>query len=75
MGSCESAAYVPDPARADAYDVLYAEYRALHDAFGPAGGALHRLRKIRNAALTAQQPARQPARQNTETTVEKDQDQ
>jgi L-ribulokinase len=53
MGSCEVAAYVPDPVRADAYDVLFAEYRALHDAFGPAGGALHRLRKIRNAALAA----------------------
>ena len=31
MGACEIAAYVPDPARADAYDVLFAEYRALHD--------------------------------------------
>ena len=46
-----AAAYVPDPARADAYDVLFAEYRALHDAFGRSGGALHRLRRIRNAAL------------------------
>jgi L-ribulokinase len=51
MGKVETAAYVPDPARADAYDVLYAEYRALHDAFGGSGGALHRLRRIRNAAL------------------------
>jgi len=51
MGSCDVAAYVPDPARADAYDVLFAEYRALHDTFGGSGGVLHRLRKIRNAAL------------------------
>ncbi|MBW8802876.1 MAG: ribulokinase [Catenulisporales bacterium] len=51
MGSVQTAAYVPDPARADAYDVLFAEYRALHDAFGAADGALHRLRRIRNAAL------------------------
>ncbi|WP_194924265.1 ribulokinase [Catenulispora pinisilvae] len=58
MGACESAAYVPDPARADAYDALFAEYRALHDAFGAAGGALHRLRKIRNAAIArADRPA------------------
>lgn len=54
MGACESAAYVPDPARADAYDVLFAEYRALHDAFGASGGALHRLRRIRNAALASE---------------------
>ncbi|NUP47465.1 MAG: ribulokinase [Catenulispora sp.] len=55
MGAVERAAYVPDAARADAYDVLYAEYRALHDVFGQSGGALHRLRKIRNAALAAAQ--------------------
>ena len=54
MGACEVAAYVPDPARADAYDALFAEYRALHDAFGVAGGALHRLRRIRNVALASE---------------------
>ncbi|NUR25198.1 MAG: ribulokinase [Catenulispora sp.] len=59
MGSVETAAYVPDPARADAYDVLYAEYRALHDAFGGSGGALHRLRKIRNAALASEKGSEQ----------------
>ncbi|NUR60084.1 MAG: ribulokinase [Catenulispora sp.] len=76
MGSCESAAYVPDPARADAYDVLFAEYRALHDAFGPAGGALHRLRKIRNAALAAAgQDASQDSNQDPNQDTEKDQDQ
>jgi L-ribulokinase len=53
MGRCESAAYTPDPARADAYDALFAEYRLLHDSFGTSG-ALHRLRRIRNAALASQ---------------------
>ncbi|MFI7448333.1 ribulokinase [Nonomuraea sp. NPDC049714] len=49
MGRRTEAAYVPDPARADAYDRLYAEYRALHDHFGD-GRLLHRLRAIRNEA-------------------------
>ncbi|MGN9785574.1 ribulokinase [Nonomuraea sp. ZG12] len=49
MGRRTEAAYVPDPTRADAYDRLYAEYRALHDHFGD-GRLLHRLRAIRNEA-------------------------
>ncbi|WP_329438976.1 ribulokinase [Streptomyces sp. NBC_01426] len=54
MGRVQRAAYVPDPARADAYDALYAEYRALHDHFGTGPDKqLHRLRALRNAALTA----------------------
>jgi L-ribulokinase len=53
MGSCERAAYLPDPARADAYDELFAEYRTLHDYFSgrPKWGGndvLHRLRDRRN---------------------------
>ena len=37
--------YVPDEDRADVYDVLYAEYRTLHDYFGRGGNdVLHRLR-------------------------------
>ncbi|MFE9425612.1 ribulokinase [Kitasatospora sp. NPDC006697] len=52
MGRVRKAVYQPDPARADAYDLLYAEYRELHDRFGT-DGALHRLRRIRNAALAA----------------------
>lgn len=56
MGRVRRGAYQPDPARADAYDALYAEYRALHDHFGTgADKLLHRLRAIRNAALTAPQ--------------------
>jgi L-ribulokinase len=52
MGRVEWHAYTPDPARAVAYDALYAEYRLLHDTFG-GEGMLHRLRRIRNAALNA----------------------
>ncbi|MFD0319069.1 ribulokinase [Streptomyces flavalbus] len=52
MGRLERAVYVPDPARADAYDALFAEYRLLHDHFG-ADDLLHRLRAVRNASLTA----------------------
>src|SRR3954454_6063746 len=45
MGKRTEAAYVPDEARADAYDRLYAEYRRLHDFFGD-GQMLHKLRAI-----------------------------
>jgi L-ribulokinase len=51
MGRKEQGVYRPVPERADAYDVLYAEYAALHDHFGRGGtDVLHRLRAIRNAA-------------------------
>jgi L-ribulokinase len=54
MGRKDHAAYTPDPARADAYDALFAEYRILHDHFAPAGnGMLHRLRRLRNASGAA----------------------
>jgi L-ribulokinase len=57
MGRVEQAAYQPDPARSDAYDELFAEYRTLHDYFSgrpELGGndVLHRLRRRRNAAGT-----------------------
>jgi L-ribulokinase len=57
MGRREEAAYVPDPAAADVYDELYAEYRRLHDHFGRGeradGGndVMHRLRSLRRAAV------------------------
>ncbi|MFJ1755376.1 ribulokinase [Kitasatospora sp. NPDC088134] len=55
MGRVERHAYLPDPARADAYDALYAEYRLLHEQFGTGDDLLlHRLRAIRNAALTSE---------------------
>ncbi|MFI5956693.1 ribulokinase [Cryptosporangium sp. NPDC051539] len=51
MGRVERAVYRPDPARAKAYEALYAEYRTLHDYFGRGGNdVLHRLRRIRNEA-------------------------
>ncbi|THV39545.1 ribulokinase [Glycomyces buryatensis] len=47
MGKVERNAYVPDPARADAYDELYAVYDELHDHFGRGGSkALHKLHNI-----------------------------
>ena len=52
MGKRTPDAYRPDPARADAYDRLYAEYRRLHDHFAD-GAMLHRLRAIRNEATAA----------------------
>ncbi|MBN1172505.1 MAG: ribulokinase [Micromonosporaceae bacterium] len=53
MGSVERNVYLPDPARADAYDALYAEYRILHDHFGRHGNdVMRRLRSIRNATLS-----------------------
>ncbi len=54
MGRIDKHAYLPDPARARAYDALFAEYTLLHDYFGRGGNdALHRLRRIRNEALNA----------------------
>jgi L-ribulokinase len=54
MGRKEHAAYLPDAARADAYDALFAEYRTLHDYFSGRGAGsnhvLHRLRRLRNAS-------------------------
>ncbi|MEV4482520.1 ribulokinase [Micromonospora coxensis] len=53
MGAPHRETYHPDPARAAAYDDLYAEYRALHDHFGRGGtDVLHRLRALRHRALS-----------------------
>jgi L-ribulokinase len=52
MGGKRDAAYLPDPASADVYDRLYAEYRLLHDYFGRGGNdVMHRLRGVRDRAL------------------------
>jgi L-ribulokinase len=52
MGGVHRAAYRPDPARARAYDALYAEYVRLHDHFGRGeNDVLHRLHAIRTAAV------------------------
>ncbi|MFC4147545.1 ribulokinase [Micromonospora mangrovi] len=48
MGAPHRETWYPDPARAAAYDDLYAEYRALHDHFGRGGtDVLHRLHALR----------------------------
>jgi L-ribulokinase len=48
MGKVRRDAYTPDPARADAYDVLYTRYKRLHDHFGRGGDeVLHELGAIR----------------------------
>jgi L-ribulokinase len=51
MGRLQPDVYVPDAARADVYDELYAEYVQLHDYFGRGGNSvMHRLRAIRDRA-------------------------
>jgi len=53
MGGHTPGVYRPDLERAEAYDALYAEYRALHDHFGRGGDdVMHRLRALRRAALS-----------------------
>ena len=55
MGRHRAAVYTPDPASADVYDELYAEYVLLHDYFGRgANEVLHRLRAVRDRALRDQ---------------------
>jgi L-ribulokinase len=57
MGGKREAAYAPDPASADVYDDLYAEYVRLHDYFGRgANPVMHRLRAIRDRALASETP-------------------
>ena len=56
MGSHRPAVYGPDPASADVYDNLYAEYVTLHDYFGRgANEVLHRLRAMRDRANRVRQ--------------------
>ncbi|NJC21013.1 L-ribulokinase [Arthrobacter pigmenti] len=53
MGSVNRAAYTPDPDRADAYDLLYAEYEQLHDYFGRGSNqVMRRLKELRRAAYS-----------------------
>jgi L-ribulokinase len=52
MGRCTRDAYVPDAARAEAYDFLYERYVRLHDHFGHGGDDVMRtLRRIRPRAV------------------------
>ena len=53
MGARGGVTYQPDPAAADAYDRLYAEYERLHDYFGRGGNdVMHRLNALRREALS-----------------------
>lgn len=47
MGKRTQGSYVPDEARADAYDELYAEYKHLHDYFGRENPVMKTLKRIR----------------------------
>jgi L-ribulokinase len=48
MGKVRRGVYTPDPAAADVYDRIHAEYRRLHDHFGRGGDdVLHRLHALR----------------------------
>src|SRR4051794_11724407 len=46
MGKARRDAYVPDDARADAYDELFAHYTALHEHFGRDPELMHALRRV-----------------------------
>ena len=48
MGRVECNVYTNDPASSDTYDLLYEEYRLLHDYFGRgSNGVMKRLRQMR----------------------------
>ena len=52
MGKVRRHVYLPDAARADVYDALFAEYQTLHDHFGRHGNdVMHRLRELRRTAV------------------------
>jgi L-ribulokinase len=53
MGGRGDRVYQPDPAAADVYDRLYAEYERLHDYFGRGGNdVMHRLNALRKEVLS-----------------------
>jgi len=51
MGKVRRDVFVPDEARAAAYDELFAEYVELHDHFGRRTASMRRLKAIRRAAV------------------------
>jgi len=52
MGGRLETVYQPDPASADVYDRLYAEYLLLHDYFGRGSNeVMHRLRALRDETI------------------------
>ncbi|WAC65107.1 ribulokinase [Agrococcus sp. SL85] len=69
MGAADEDAYVPDPAAADAYDALYAEYLALHDRFGRGGDDVMRRLKAMKREARASAAVAEPARETAEATA------
>jgi L-ribulokinase len=54
MGKLDRNVYTPNADAADAYDLLYAEYAALHDHFGRGGtDVMHRLKAMKRSAARA----------------------
>jgi L-ribulokinase len=53
MGKARRDAYVPNEARADAYDELFAHYTALHEYFGRDPRLMHALRRVGRTAPAA----------------------
>lgn len=51
MGKVRRGVYLPDEARAQAYDALFAEYLSLHDHFGRQERTMRRLKAIRREAV------------------------
>ncbi|MEO7122454.1 MAG: ribulokinase, partial [Lacisediminihabitans sp.] len=57
MGKLDKDVYMPDAAKADAYDLLYAEYATLHDYFGRGDNdVMHRLKALKKRALANEVP-------------------
>ena len=56
MGRIDRDVYRPDPARAEVYDDLYAEYVQLHDYFGRGGNdVMKRLKALRRKAIASKE--------------------
>ena len=53
MGKVRRHVFVPDEARAAAYDPLFEQYVALHDHFGRATTTMRRLKALRRAAVAS----------------------
>jgi L-ribulokinase len=51
MGKVRRSVFVPDEARARAYDELFAEYLELHEHFGRRTSSMRRLKAIRRGAV------------------------
>ncbi|MEP6981137.1 MAG: FGGY-family carbohydrate kinase, partial [Nakamurella sp.] len=63
MGSKSVAVFVPNPENAAAYDVLFAEYTALHDHFGRGGSSvMRRLKGIKRDAVGRRRAAEKDSR-------------